>query len=91
MNHRFLIPLLFIASCVIGSASADTGTFQVDGAWIAEAPPVSKVMVAYLTITNTGTDSVDIVHAASDLYSSIEFHETIHDGGMARMVTGNVT
>ena len=43
-------------------------------------------MVAYMTLKNTGTQAIEIVRAESDLYSSIEFHETIHQDGMARMV-----
>ncbi len=58
----------------------------IKDAWIAEAPPVSKVMVAYMSINNTGKETIEIIHAESDVYSSIEFHETIHENGMARMV-----
>ena len=55
-------------------------------AWIAEAPPVSKVMVAYMTIKNTGSTAIEIIKAESESYSSIEFHETVHEDGMARMI-----
>jgi len=58
----------------------------VANAWISEAPPVSKVMVAYMTLNNTGNEAIDITKAESELYSSIEFHETLHENGMARMV-----
>ncbi|MBT8118265.1 MAG: copper chaperone PCu(A)C [Gammaproteobacteria bacterium] len=61
-------------------------TLIIQDAWIAEAPPVSKVMVAYMTIKNTGTSALEITRAESENYSSIEFHETIHEDGMARMV-----
>ena len=43
-------------------------------------------MVAYMTISNKSNEAIDIIKAESDLYSSIEFHETIHEDGMARMV-----
>ena len=39
-----------------------------------------------MTVKNTGPKAIKITHAESDLYSSIEFHETIHQDGMARMV-----
>ena len=86
MNYRFLTPLLLVALCAFRSAYADDATLLIENAWVAEAPPVSRVMVAYMTINNSGADSIEIVHAESELYSSIEFHETIHEDGMARMV-----
>ena len=58
----------------------------IEDAWIAEAPPVSKVMVAYMRLKNTGAKTIEIIHAESELYSSIEFHETIHKNGIARMI-----
>ncbi len=67
-------------------ADSTTVRFTVENAWIAEAPPVSKVMVAYLTINNQSNQAITIVKAESDLYSSIEFHETVHENGLARMV-----
>ena len=33
---------------------AEEAKLNVEDAWISEAPPVSKVMVAYMTINNTG-------------------------------------
>ena len=65
---------------------AEEAKLTIENAWISEAPPVSKVMVSYMTINNTGNEAIDITKAESDLYSSIEFHETIHENGMARMV-----
>lgn len=59
---------------------------QIEQAWIAEAPPVSRVMVAYMTFINDSDSAITITHAESDLYSSIEFHETVHEGGMAKMI-----
>ena len=76
--------LLFIL--VSNAASSTPNTLSIKDAWIAEAPPVSKVMVAYMTIENDGAQDTTIVKAESDLYSSIEFHETQHQDGMARMI-----
>ncbi len=90
MKNPGLITLILFLSSFInfaysGEINQETKLIIAD-AWIAEAPPVSKVMVAYMTLKNTGSDIINIVHAESDLYSSIEFHETIHDNGMARMI-----
>ncbi len=66
--------------------ASDVNRLIIEDAWIAEAPPVSKVMVAYMRLINTGTKTIEIIHAESSLYSSIEFHETIHENGLARMI-----
>ena len=86
MNYKSHTSLLLITLCFFSSVYADDPTLLIEEAWIAEAPPVSKVMVAYMTVKNTGAKAIEIIHAESDLYSSIEFHETIHKDGMARMI-----
>ncbi|NOQ69957.1 MAG: copper chaperone PCu(A)C [Gammaproteobacteria bacterium] len=86
MNYKFHTSLLLITLCFFSSVYADDSTLLIEDAWIAEAPPVSKVMVAYMTVKNTGSNDIKIIRAESDLYSSIEFHETIHEDDMARMI-----
>jgi copper(I)-binding protein len=87
MNIKTFIALLLLITGLPFLAVADETSLRIEDAWIAEAPPVSKVMVAYMTIINTGTQAVDIVDADSDVFSSIEFHETVYEDGMARMVS----
>ena len=77
---------IFIGQAIAGQPLVNNTPLIIEGAWIAEAPPVSKVMVAYMSIKNTGSEDLEIIHAESDVYSSIEFHETVHEGDMARMV-----
>lgn len=67
-------------------AHGDNASLIIRDAWIAEAPPVSKVMVAYLTIKNTRAESIEIIRTASETYSSIEFHESREENGMASMI-----
>jgi copper(I)-binding protein len=84
-----LLPCLFI-NIPAQAGQADTETnLRIEDAWIAEAPPVSKVMVAYMTLHNSGQQDMEIITASSDMYSSIEFHETVHENGMARMIRHN--
>jgi copper(I)-binding protein len=91
MKHKTLSILILFLSCFVGPLHAadiqnsNTG-LVIQDAWIAEAPPVSKVMVAYMTIKNTGSTAIEIIKAESESYSSIEFHETVHEDGMARMI-----
>jgi copper(I)-binding protein len=86
MNSKNLVSLILLISGFINPVLADETSLIIENAWIAEAPPVSKVMVAYMTVKNTGPKAIEIIRAESDLYSSIEFHETIHEDGMARMI-----
>ena len=91
MNTRakttfFLSLLSLICITSFAAVAAAGNALSISNAWIAEAPPVSKVMVAYMSISNSSDEDLEIIHASSDTYSSIEFHETIHEDGMARMV-----
>lgn len=86
MNKKILNTAILLFTSFASPLHAGEADISVEGAWIAEAPPVSKVMVAYMTINNNGDEAITINKAESALYSKIEFHETIHDDGMARMI-----
>jgi copper(I)-binding protein len=86
MNKKILSALLLLISSFANPLLADEAGISVENAWIAEAPPVSKVMVAYMTIKNNSDEAIAITKAESKLYSSIEFHESIHKDGMSRMI-----
>ncbi len=86
MKKITLATLVLLTSTFISPIFASEANITVEDAWISEAPPVSKVMVAYMTIINNGDKAIEITNAGSYTYSSIEFHETIHEDGMARMV-----
>jgi len=86
---NYFATLILLFSTLSSAVSADSNTLSIKDAWIAEAPPVSKVMVAYMIMENNGPQDITLVKAESDLYSSIEFHETLHEDGMARMVRHN--
>ena len=88
--NKTLFLLILLLSIYVTAATAEEknpeSMLLIENAWIAEAPPVSKVMVAYMTIKNTASQAIEIVRAESKIYSSIEFHETKHEDGMARML-----
>lgn len=86
MNQKILSVLILFISGFINPLHADEASLTVENAWISEAPPVSKVMVAYMAINNKSNEAITITKAESDLYSSIEFHETIHNDDIARMI-----
>jgi len=53
--------------------------------WIAEAPPVSKVLAAYMHIENRSDKDIKILSASADIFSSTAFHKTVFKNGMASM------
>ncbi len=87
MNKKLLSAFILLIASFTGPLQANEANISIDDAWIAEAPPVSKVMVAYLTINNNGDEKITINKAESESYKKIEFHETVHENGMARMVS----
>ena len=86
MNQKIFTALIILIASLITPLHAEEAEINIENAWISEAPPVSKVMVAYMTIINNSDKAIEITNAGSFMYSSIEFHETVHEDGMARMV-----
>ena len=83
---KIISGLLTLSLVILASCTDKIEDISITNAWIAEAPPTSKVMVGYLTLTNNMSRDITIVKAYSQNFSSIEFHETIHEDGMARMI-----
>jgi hypothetical protein len=66
-------------------AVAAPSTVAIDGAWVRAAPPGASAMAAYATLRNSGDGAVEVRPCPSEGFASVELHETVHDGGMARM------
>lgn len=79
-------PALLLALCGLISPFTQSTELTVSDAWIREAPPVSKVHAAYMTIHNPTDKSVTLITASSPLYSNIEFHRTVMENGVMRML-----
>lgn len=83
------LPIFLLALLSGTSAHAEspgTGPALVfENVWIAEAPPVSEVLAAYMDIKNTGKNDRKLVSAKSDDFASIEFHRRVDKNGMASM------
>jgi hypothetical protein len=58
---------------------------EIDDAWIAEAPPVSKVMAAYMEIENETTQDRQAIAMQCREFERAEFHRTVDKEGMASM------
>jgi len=78
------LPLIITATLISHYAIADDRLEIVD-AWIAEAPPVSTVMAAYMEIENETRQDRQAVSMQCNEFERAEFHRTIEKEGMARM------
>jgi copper(I)-binding protein len=77
-------PLLIIAAALSPAADADA-ILEIEDAWLAEAPPVSKVMAAYMEIENNSQQERKAVAMVCNDFSRTEFHRTIENDGVASM------
>jgi len=79
-------PLALLIVTTLGSLSAIAGDkLEIDDAWIAEAPPVSKVMAAYMEIENETAQDRQATSMQCKDFERAEFHRTIDKDGMASM------
>ena len=79
--------MTLVLCCLVCCANrAQAGDITVSDPWIAEAPPVARVMAAYMTISNSGSTPVQLLSAASHAFEKIEIHQTAMHGGMAHMM-----
>ncbi|MES0328108.1 MAG: copper chaperone PCu(A)C [Gammaproteobacteria bacterium] len=84
MKSYPLLSLLFLLLFISQTATAQS-PLVFEGAWIAEAPPSSRVMVAYMEIKNTSDRVEKIVSASSENFKRISFHQTQQENDMAKM------
>lgn len=78
------LPLLIVTTLGSHFAIADD-KLEIDDAWIAEAPPVSKVMAAYMEIENETAQDRQATSMQCKDFERAEFHRTIDKDGMASM------
>jgi len=80
-----LFVCLFITMAGHNVALADNHGLTFSKVWIAEAPPVSRVLAAYMKIENHTNHDIKVSSATSSSFSSTAFHKTIFEDGMAKM------
>ena len=78
---KTVVTLLLIFSSPFSLAENVT----IDDAWIREAPPVSRVQAAYVTLKNNHSSDIEIISATSPAFKKIEFHKTISENGLTKM------
>jgi copper(I)-binding protein len=79
-----ILPLTVYVFLASHNLFADS-RLEIDDAWIAEAPPVSKVMAAYLEIENKTSEDRQAIAIQCSEFERAEFHLTVDKEGMASM------
>ena len=74
-----LLPAVFL------TLPAFAGDVTITHAWIAEAPPVSRVHAGYFTLHNGGSKPVTLKTVSSEMYGNIEMHLSIEKDGVSSM------
>lgn len=83
---RRFIPLF--AAVLVAPAVAhqyQLGKLVIGHPWSRATPAGMSTGVAYLSITNNGTEAEELTGASSPAAAAVQFHETTISGGMARM------
>ena len=80
---RLLLPCFLLLATSM-KTYADNA-IEIEDAWIAEAPPVSKVMAAYMEIENETREDRQATSIICSNFERAEFHRTVEQDGMASM------
>lgn len=84
MNAR-LSRLSIAAICLLAPALA-SAEITVEGAWSRATAPGLETGGAYFHLTNTGSRGDRLVGVRTDRSPRVELHQTIEEGGNARMI-----
>lgn len=84
MKPRIRICLAGLLTLLPASAIACPG-LEVSGLWIREAPPAASTMVAYMDLSNTGTQPLVIDHIAGADFGGSMLHSTVVVDGISKM------
>lgn len=74
--------LLSVSSFTLAGAS----DLSVQDPWVREAPPMSKVLAAFMLIENKGTVNRQIKATSSPVFEHVEIHKTEVKDGVANML-----
>lgn len=86
-GYKFFVICKLLLFVCIGQVNASQ--LQVTDAWIPEAPPVARVMAAYLTLNNPSDKNLTLTSVSSPDFKRVEMHRTENKDGMSRMVRQN--
>lgn len=69
----------------VSAATAGGHAIKIHDPWIQEAPPVTKVLAAYMTLENTSGHPLAIAGSSSPAFERVEIHKSEVHEGMAKM------
>ena len=81
MKNLFLLILLVTSTTLL----ADSSQITFNHGWIKNLPPVVPVRAGYIQIKNPTDIPLEIVSLQSDLFETVEMHETKMEDGMMKM------
>lgn len=80
-----MVRLMLILMCLTGIAHSAT-MLEFHDTWIPEAPPNAYALAGYGTVLNPGDVDRVITEASSTDFSWIEFHRSVLEEGIAKMI-----
>jgi len=87
LTSKTFLPILTMTLLLsLSTFSWAKDTITLKSAWIADAPPNSSMHAGYLSIKNSGDDSIDLLTVSSPKFQTIEIHQTTVINNIARMV-----
>jgi len=87
MKHPVALMLSLLASTaflMINTAQAELP--QVSNARVIQPPPGAKVAAAYLTLTNSGNQALNVTGVSSDAAKRVELHLSVVENDVAKML-----
>jgi len=83
-SMQTMIAGLYLLS--VGSLTlAEAGDLSAQDPWVREAPPMAKVLAAFMLIENKGSINQQIKAASSPDFEHVEIHKTVVEDGVAKM------
>jgi copper(I)-binding protein len=61
-------------------------TMDITAGWVREAPPTSRVLAAYMQISNLTDSDLTITGITSPDFDAVDLHRTVVEDGVARML-----
>jgi len=85
--HGFILAVIFSTAAVLSGpvASAHESGLTISDAWVRMAPATLKTHGAYLTITNHGKETKELIGATSENYGEVQIHLSKVVDGVATM------
>jgi copper(I)-binding protein len=76
---------VLILAALVPAWAVATPPLEIADAWIPQAPPGASMFAGYVTLKNSGADSVRIESATSPAFGDVSIHETTLVDGVSRM------